>query len=277
VDEQKPQTEAPTAEQTRRRSDRILAPVPIRVIANDANGVAFSEDAVTVSFNQQGARISLTHSLLLDDVILILNKQTNIEEEFRVVGAFDQVIGDRREWGVEALNTESKMWGVEFAAPSEELQPKALIECGGCKRVVQTPLSSIEYEILLSVSMISRHCTRCNETTRWRPSASTELPEMVEVETRAAAPAGERRSAKRISLVMRIRVRSTWGLIDIAQTRDVSKTGLCFFSGKIFNVSDEVFIILPFAANSVPVETKGQIVWSAQANTGRYYGVKYLR
>ena len=51
----------------RRRSDRVLAPIRIRVIGNDASGVSFSEETVTVSFNQHGARISLIHSLLPDD------------------------------------------------------------------------------------------------------------------------------------------------------------------------------------------------------------------
>ena len=37
----------------RRRTDRILAPVRIRVIGNDATGVSFAEETVTVSFNQQ--------------------------------------------------------------------------------------------------------------------------------------------------------------------------------------------------------------------------------
>src|SRR5438046_8009539 len=97
--------EAPTSdskvagEVTRRRSDRILAPVRIRVIANDASGVSFAEETVTVSFNQQGARISLTHSLLVDDIILVKNQVNDVEEEFRVVGGFQQVFGERREWG----------------------------------------------------------------------------------------------------------------------------------------------------------------------------------
>ena len=98
----------------RRRTERILAPIRIRVIGNDAQGVSFAEETVTISFNQQGARISLIHSLLPDDVILLRNIENDIEEEFRVVGAFQQVFGSRREWGVEALNPTSGIWGVEF-------------------------------------------------------------------------------------------------------------------------------------------------------------------
>lgn len=263
-------------EELRRRTDRILGPVPIRIIGMDANGTAFSEDAVTVSFNQHGARISLFHSLLIDDVILVLNKRTGIEEEFRVVGAFEEVIGGRREWGAEASVQDGKIWGVEFSALSEQLQPKALIECGGCKRVVQSEMSSIEYDVLLAIGMISRHCTKCSETTRWGPSLSTTLPE-IEPKRQLAAQVGERRKAKRIRLAMRIRARNSWGVIDVAQTRDVSKHGVCFFTTKVFNVGDEVFLVLPFAANSVPVETKGKIIWQESAKEGRYCGVQYIK
>jgi PilZ domain-containing protein len=261
----------------RRRSDRVLAPTPIRVIGNDMSGVAFSEDAVTVSFNQQGARISLTHTLLVDDVILILNKKTNLEDEFRVVGAFQQVSGDRREWGVEVVDSKSNIWGIDFVQPSEELQPKALIECGGCKHLVQSPLSSIEYDVLLAVGMISRHCDRCKETTRWKPSTQTVLPEILEaIPKKPGAQQGTRR-VKRINLVMRVRVRNAWGIIDVAQTRNVSKLGLCFLSSKVFSVSDEISLVLPFTAGSVPVETKGKVVWSRPTTGGRYYGVEYLK
>lgn len=263
-------------ENTRRRSDRILTPIRIRVIANDINGVSFSEDTVTVSVNQQGARISLTHPMLPDDTILILNKQNNIEEEFRVVGAFQQVIGDRREWGVEALNPEANIWGIEFAQPSEALAPKAIIECAACRKVVESPMSSIEYDVLLATGLISRHCDRCNETTRWRPSDQVVLPEMLKPK-QTQSHFAERRKARRIRLVMRVRVRNSWGVTDVAQTRDVSKNGLCFFSTKVFSVADEVSIILPFAFNQVPVETKARIIWSEVSESGRYYGVEYLR
>jgi hypothetical protein len=64
---------------------------------------------------------------------------------------------------------------------------------------------------------------------------------------------------------------------DVAQTRDVSKAGLCFLSTKIFSVGDEISIVLPFAFNQVPVETRGRIVWSALSATGRYYGVAYVK
>jgi len=263
--------------QDRRRTDRILAPVRIRVIGNDTRGVSFAEETVTVTFNQHGAKISLTHSLLPDDILLVKNLENGIEEEFRVVGALQQVFGDRREWGVEALNPDSGIWGVAFVPNADGVAPKVLVECAACKTAAQSTLSSIEYDVLLATGLISRHCERCGETTRWKPSEQIVTPEMF---TRSTEPRGpmtvERRRTRRLKLIMQLRVRNSWGVVDIAQTRDVSKAGLCFFSTKRFSVADEVYITLPYAKHQAPLETKGRIVWAADASSGRFYGVEYV-
>jgi len=264
-------------ESSRRRTDRILAPVRIRVIGNDTMGVSFAEETITVSFNQQGARISLTHSLLPDDIVLIMNLENTIEEEFRVVGGFQRVFGDRQEWGVEAVNPDSKMWGVTFSQPAEGIQPKVLIECAACKKAAQSALSSIEYDVLLSTGLISRHCDRCGEHTRWRPSEQPVTAEIIASSVKSASKGGEQRKTRRIKLVMRIRVRNSWGQADIAQTRDVSKAGLCFASNLPYGVGDIVYITLPFADNQAPIETAGKIVWSAESSSGRIYGVCYQK
>jgi hypothetical protein len=261
----------------RRRTERILAPVRIRVIGNDEGGVSFAEETVTVSFNQQGARISLTHSLLPDDLVLVKNIENGIEEEFRVVGPLQQVFGSRREWGVEALNPDGSIWGVEFAPNVDAAQPKVLIECAACKTAAQSTLSSIEYGVLLATSLLSRHCDRCDETTRWKPSEQAITPEILGRSLKAVSPGGPQRRVRRLKLTMQLRVRNTWGVVDVAQTRDVSKAGLCFLSSQRFTVGDEVYVTLPYAQGQTPVETKGKIIWMAQGTAGRFYGIEYLR
>ena len=189
----------------RRRTERILAPIRIRVIGNDMSGVSFAEETVTVSFNQQGARISLIHSLLTDDVVLVRNLENGVEEEFRVVGAFQQVFGNRREWGVEALNPESGIWGVEFSPHDDSAQPKVLIECAACQTAAQSTLSSIEYEVLLATGLISRHCDRCNETTRWKPSDQAVTPEILVRSKKAASQEKQiERRTRRMKLTMQL-------------------------------------------------------------------------
>jgi len=262
----------------RRRTERILAPVRIRVIGNDMSGVSFAEETVTVSFNQQGARISLVHSLLPDDVVLVKNLENGVEEEFRVVGALQQVFGSRREWGVEAVNVASDIWGVEFAPTNDSAQPKVLVECAACKTAAQSTLSSIEYEVLLATGLISRHCDRCNETTRWKPSAQP-MTEEIRVRSNKAASQGRQtvRRTRRLKLTMQLRVRNAWGVVDIAQTRDVSKAGLCFISSQRFSPGDEIYITLPYAKNQAPMETQGKVIWMAEGTSSRFYGVEYIR
>ena len=48
-------------------------------------------------------------------------------------------------------------------------------------------------------------------------------------------------------------------------------------STKCFEVGDEVYITLPFAAGQAPVETAGKIAGSAEDTVGRFYGVEYGR
>jgi hypothetical protein len=262
----------------RRRTERILAPIRIRVIGNDISGVSFAEETVTVSFNQQGARISLVHALLPDDIILVTNLENSIEEEFRVVGAFQQVFGSRREWGVEAVNPDSGIWGMEFVPDRTGIQPRILIECAACKTAAQTTLSSIEYEVLLATGLISRHCDRCSETTRWKPSEQ-QVTEEILVRSHKAASQGVRtpRRTRRLKISMQLRVRNAWGVVDIAQTRDVSKAGLCFASTQRFSPGDDIYITLPYALNQAPVETKGRVVWTGEGTAGKFYGVEYTR
>ena len=262
----------------RRRTERILVPVRIRVIGNDASGVSFAEETVTVSFNQQGARISLTHSLLPDDIVLVKNLENGAEEEFRVVGALQQVFGSRCEWGLEAINPESGIWGMEFTPKDDSVQPKVLVECAACKTAAQSTLSSIEYEVLLATGLISRHCDRCNETTRWKPSDQVVTSEIL-IRSNKAASKGERqeRRTRRLKLTMQLRVRNSWGVVDIAQTRDVSKGGLSFVSSQRFSTGDEIYITLPYARNQAPMETKGKVIWVAEGTSSRFYGVQYLR
>jgi hypothetical protein len=76
---------------------------------------------------------------------------------------------------------------------------------------------------------------------------------------------------------MQLRVRNAWGVVDIAQTRDVSKQGLCFLSSQRFSLGEELYVTLPYSPAQAPIETKARIVWMAEGTSGLYYGVEYLR
>ena len=110
-----------------------------------------------------------------------------------------------------------------------------------------------------------------------RIHGQTDLAEVIAASSKKVEIEGERRKTKRLKLTMRIRVRTVWGVSDIAQTHDVSKAGLGFVSYQRFQVGDEVYITMPFIDRQVPVETKSKIIWTLEASVGRLYGICYVK
>ena len=57
----------------KRRSDRLMLTVPLRVQGNDPQGAEFAEEARTVTLNRHGARIQISRPLLSGQTIKIKN------------------------------------------------------------------------------------------------------------------------------------------------------------------------------------------------------------
>ena len=258
-----------------RRSDRILVPLRIRVTGVDAAWDEFEEDTVTVSVNKHGACISLERVLLPAQRINIKNLENDIAAQFRVVGELGHVFGNRREWGVETFTPECNIWGLDFAPTEEGDQPKVLICCAVCKKGVVSPISSIEYDVLLFSGAISRHCESCGETTRWQPSEHRPAPEVLPQTPRAVKPEDERRKHKRLNLSMLLRVRDSHGESELAQTLDVSKGGVCFLGKRQYRVGDVLYLTLPSIEKPGPIETRGRVVRSRPGPRGTVCGVNF--
>src|SRR5208283_5084940 len=128
----------------------------------------------------------------------------------------------------------------EFAPNDDSAQPKVLIECAACKTAAQSTLSSIEYDVLLATGLVSRHCDRCNETTRWKPSQLAGAAGPVGRSMKTATPDGtsDQRRTRRLKLIMELRIRNERGVVDLALTRDVSKTGMCIVTTQRFAMGD---------------------------------------
>ncbi len=68
-----------------RRSCRVALSVPIRVFGIDDQDVDFTEEALTIIVNLQGAKIRMTHQLLPDSEIRLFSHPTGQGSVFRVV------------------------------------------------------------------------------------------------------------------------------------------------------------------------------------------------
>jgi hypothetical protein len=271
-----PQESAKLLEEVkRRRSDRILVPLRIRVTGLDASSEPFEEDSITISVNKHGASISLQHQVVPEQKLTIKNLENGIAADFRVVGELRQVFGSRREWGVETLCPECNIWGLDFALPPEGVQPKVLICCAVCKEGALSTISSIEYDVLLYTGVISRHCERCDQTTRWEPSGHSPEPQLIARAVKPVPAPLERRRHRRLKLTMLVRVRNAKGESEVAQTLDVSKGGVCFVSKREYKVGELLMLTLPSTDKPVPVEASGRVVRAQSTPRGNVYGIMF--
>ena len=117
-----------------RRSCRVAVSVPIRVYGIDFRGIDFSEEAFTIIVNLHGAKIRLAHQLLPDSEIRLLSHPTGRDSVFRVVSKLRSSELKHTYWGIENLNPEKNIWGVEIPeiVPEDQLKVRVTIECPNC-------------------------------------------------------------------------------------------------------------------------------------------------
>jgi len=193
----------------------------------------------------------------------------------RVVGE----IGSQAElhtYGVAFVNEELDFWQVEFP-PAPVWRPVALIlECGGCKQVVELKDGDFEYDICAIHGGLARFCNECGFLTVWRRSPesvpgakngkikpSTEQPQETAVQlaerervtekpeefvSLADAMEGvERRTRVRAKVNFFACVRTSAFGDDIVTCIDMSRGGVSFRSSHMYHKEMSVLIAVPFS------------------------------
>lgn len=107
---------------TRRRSQRVLMQVGIRVRGKDAQGKDFEEMTETLAVNAHGALILLNARVISGAIVHVKHNKT--EEEQECHAAFlGPVRSGRAEVGVEFTSPHPTFWRVAF--PPEDWSPKS--------------------------------------------------------------------------------------------------------------------------------------------------------
>lgn len=157
-----------------RRSPRLVIRIPIRVFGTDYRGMDFVEDTQTLVVNLHGARIPLERQLVPDQEIVIQSLTTDIDAVFRVVGADSAGDPAAVAWGVECLNPEENVWGIEFPAMSPEDHTKVRldVECPQCRRRETLFMNERTATELVSSEGLERECAACGKVALWKPTAA---------------------------------------------------------------------------------------------------------
>ena len=272
----------------RRRSERLLITVPIRVEGVDRDGEKFNEETRTLVVNRHGARIYLQRMVAAGATLLVTTLVGRRSGKFRVVGPTQPHSGAGGEWGIECQESNSNVWGIGFPPPSGmEGLCAALLECRRCHAVKLSPLSMVEHEVLASSGLLVKECEACGRATSWSfREPSLPLPSD---DAGAALPSPEslgeqqapriRRAHNRVALQLPIRVRSFYGTEEFSRTENVSRGGICFITDRNYEVGEVILITCPFEKSGHNIEVRAQVVRSREMQgTGRkIYGVCYER
>ena len=112
----------PTNAASRRRSQRVLMQVGIRVRGKDAQGKDFEEMTETLAINAHGALILLNVRVISGAIIHVKHNKTEEEQECHVA-FLGPVRSGRAEVGVEFTSPLPTFWRVAF--PPEDWSPKS--------------------------------------------------------------------------------------------------------------------------------------------------------
>ena len=105
----------------RRRSQRVLMQVPVRIRGKNGQGVDFEEFTETLAINAHGALVLLTARLTSGAVIHMKHNKTEEEQECHVA-FLGPVRSGKAEIGLEFTTPRPTFWRVAF--PPEDWTPK---------------------------------------------------------------------------------------------------------------------------------------------------------
>jgi hypothetical protein len=153
-----------------RRSCRVALSFPIRVFGVDFRGIDFTEEALTMLVNLHGAKIRLAHQLLPDAEIRLVNHATGRDAIFRVVSKLPSEESKFTYWGVEGLDPEKNIWGVEIPRLlySDESKPEAELQCPTCPKQESMPVDQALLVSLQEKGGVERACSACNNSGIWK-------------------------------------------------------------------------------------------------------------
>lgn len=268
----------------RRRSDRVSVQLPIVISGTDALGEDFVESARTIVIARYGAKILCQHKLAPQLEITIHCLMTGEESDVRIVG-FVRAGSEGIYYGVEILDQEVNLWGVEFP-PIEESEAaigRALLECTRCRRRELVYLNEFEAEVLERSASLWRHCKRCADTNLWKETwlrADEELPQEVEAAVLPPPPPKRTRDDRkhtRLEFHMKARIRDPQGWEETVVTDNISRGGLRFTSEKHYAEGWMIEVALPYSQGGANIFSAARIryVQDVPGKEERVYGMAY--
>jgi len=259
-----------------RRSDRIALGLRIRVSGSSGLGKEFATTTQTTHLSRHGAKIVLEHDLVPCEDLNIGCLETRKEADARLVG----FMGNERKgptYGVEFLDPEVNLWDIGFPPLMESRQAVArtLLRCTRCGTAELAYLNENEVIVFQFKDEVPRPCGTCQDICLWEQMifrGEFIVPPFVGREG-----AGITRQHDRFHVPFTACIRSQSYGEEVVPTRNVSRGGLSFQSGRRFESGEMVEVALPYVHNSGNIFVPARIAY-AQVHRGprlNHYGLSY--
>jgi hypothetical protein len=132
--------------------------------------VDFSEEAHTLIVNRHGAKIRMAHQLLPDAEIRLVSRPTGQDSVFRVVSKLQSPELRYTYWGVENLEPEKNIWGVDIPdlQPGDQRNIRVRLECPTCFARASLRADENLLASLQEIGGLQRTCNVCNIPGLWK-------------------------------------------------------------------------------------------------------------
>ena len=104
---------SPSDASNRRRSERVMLQIPVRVLTETAERVQVQEDTHTLVVNAHGALIALEAQVVAQQNVMLSNKSTQQSIDCRVVH-IGSAQGGKTQVGMEFIKPSGKFWQIDF-------------------------------------------------------------------------------------------------------------------------------------------------------------------
>lgn len=261
-----------------RRSDRVSLTLLLEASGKDVQGNDFKDSARTLLINRTGAVIVLDRELQPESQIHLRRQaptEAHREGNVRVVGQFGRQ-KDGYLYGVEILDDQKDLWGIEFPSISDssEAVARMLLECSYCRTREVAYLNDVELQGFETNRGIARHCKNCGVPSVWTQAPHEDEKKIAArtarsrraAEPPAGPPGEEQRERQRLRLKTRLTacVRQANSDDELAVCEDISPVGMCFRSKRRYEVDAPVEVAVPYSPDAANIFLPARIVYSEE-------------
>lgn len=247
----------------KRRSDRLLLTLPLRVEGSDARGEAFKVAARTVNVSRHGAQVHIPRHLVTGQNVRLHNPLVKHEADFRVVTPISASTEHGGHYGVECLDAQRNIWQIHFPSPENGTPSDArtLLDCRICRTVRLAGLTFGELEALRTAGIVGKSCEVCKTETPARYAQLGTGKAGQDNWMASLARLTKPRRHRRVFLQLPIGLRDAQFRVEVARTENVSRGGFCFTSERDYPTGEHLMVVFPSDSASRQVEIPTQVAW----------------